>query len=127
MEPLASIKTWLCADPAQKAELKPPRELLKRVVRATVQAAASSAPGKAVELRVPPFGAVQCFTGVNHRRGTPPNVAEIPLEVWLKLCFGLVTWQEALPHMELSGIRAAEVEKLVPLPAASWQQIAAQL
>ena len=34
-------------------------------------------PGKSVELRVPPYGAIQCVAGSNHRRGTPPNTVEM--------------------------------------------------
>ena len=53
-------------------------------------------PGKSVELRVPPYGAIQCVTGSNHRRGTPPNTIEMSgqtlvrlinePEVWSALC-----------------------------------------
>ena len=45
----------------------------------------SVAPGKSVELRVPPYGAIQCVAGANHRRGTPPNSVEMSGQtlVWL--------------------------------------------
>ncbi len=35
------------------------------------------APGRAVELRVPPYAAAQCRAGKSHRRGIPPEVVEI--------------------------------------------------
>ena len=53
-------------------------------------------PGKSVELRVPPYGAIQCVTGSNHRRGTPPNTVEMSGQtlfrlinepsLWISLC-----------------------------------------
>ena len=42
-------------------------------------------PGKSVELRVPPYGAIQCVTGSNHRRGTPPNTVEMSGQTLLRL------------------------------------------
>ena len=43
-------------------------------------------PGHAVEVRVPPFGAVQILGGTTHRRGTPPAVVEMNASIWLELC-----------------------------------------
>ena len=45
----------------------------------------SVAPGKSVELRVPPYGAIQCVAGGNHRRGTPPNSVEMSGQTLVKL------------------------------------------
>ena len=42
-------------------------------------------PGKSVELRVPPYGAIQCVAGSNHRRGTPPNTVEMSGQTLIKL------------------------------------------
>ncbi len=42
-------------------------------------------PGKSVELRVPPYGAIQCVAGSNHRRGTPPNTVEMSGQTLLRL------------------------------------------
>ena len=42
-------------------------------------------PGKSVELRVPPYGAIQCVLGSNHRRGTPPNTVEMSGQTLLRL------------------------------------------
>ena len=42
-------------------------------------------PGKSVELRVPPYGAIQCVSGSNHRRGTPPNTVEMSGQTLVKL------------------------------------------
>ena len=42
-------------------------------------------PGKSVELRVPPYGAIQFVAGSNHRRGTPPNTVEMSGQTLVKL------------------------------------------
>ena len=54
------------------------------------------APGKSVEVRVPPFAAVQVIPGVRHTRGTPPAVVETDAETWLAVATGRTTWREAL-------------------------------
>jgi len=45
----------------------------------------SISPGKSVELRVPPYGAIQCVAGSNHRRGTPPNTVEMSGQTLIRL------------------------------------------
>ncbi|HSF35769.1 MAG TPA: sterol carrier family protein [Nocardioides sp.] len=54
------------------------------------------APGRSVEVRVPPFAAVQVVPGVRHTRGTPPAVVETDAETWLALATGRTTWADAL-------------------------------
>ncbi len=54
------------------------------------------APGRSVEVRVPPYAAVQVVPGVRHTRGTPPAVIETDAETWLALATGLTTWHEAV-------------------------------
>jgi hypothetical protein len=54
------------------------------------------APGRSVEVRVPPYAAVQVVPGVRHTRGTPPAVIETDAETWLALATGRTTWAEAL-------------------------------
>ena len=49
-------------------------------------------PGKSVELRVPPYGAIQCVSGSNHRRGTPPNSVEMSGQTLLKLINEPALW-----------------------------------
>ena len=49
-------------------------------------------PGKSVELRVPPYGAIQCVAGSNHRRGTPPNTVEMSGQTLLKLINEPALW-----------------------------------
>ena len=49
-------------------------------------------PGKSVELRVPPYGAIQCVAGSNHRRGTPPNTVEMSGQTLVRLINEPALW-----------------------------------
>jgi hypothetical protein len=52
----------------------------------------SISPGKSVELRVPPYGAIQCVSGSNHRRGTPPNTVEMSGQTLIRLINEPALW-----------------------------------
>jgi hypothetical protein len=52
------------------------------------------APGGSVELRIPPYAAIQCIEGINHRRGTPPNVVEMSAETLIDLTQNPEKWQK---------------------------------
>jgi len=54
------------------------------------------APGRSVEVRVPPYAAVQVVPGVRHTRGTPPAVIETDAETWLALATGRTSWHQAV-------------------------------
>ncbi len=77
---------------------------------------AARAPGRSVEVRVPPHGAVQCGEGPRHNRGTPPNVVETDPATWLRLATGAVSWAEALGsgRLQASGERA-DLSAYLPL------------
>jgi hypothetical protein len=66
------------------------------------------APGRSVEVRVPPYAAVQVVPGVRHTRGTPPAVVETDAETWVALATGVVSWAdaEASGRVSASGERA---------------------
>lgn len=85
-------------------------------VRYTLEELGVRAPGRSVEVRVPPYGAVQCVEGPTHTRGTPPNVVESDAETWLRLAIGDLRWSEALAEgrLRVSGIRAS-LDSLLPL------------
>jgi len=93
-----------------------PREVRATAVRYTLQALAERAPGHAVEVRVPPFGAVQCVEGPRHTRGTPPNVVETDPASWLALAVGELDWATAVAEgrVHVSGVRA-ELAPWLPL------------
>ena len=61
------------------------------------------APGHAVELRIPPYSAIQCIEGPKHTRGTPPNVVEMSAEVLFEIAGGKINWQEAISDGRISA------------------------
>jgi hypothetical protein len=73
----------------------PPRAALALAVRGLAERLAERAPGHHVELRVPPFAAVQCVQGPRHTRGTPPNVVEVDAGSFVQLCAGRLAWTQA--------------------------------
>lgn len=85
-------------------------------VRYLLQVLADAAPGNSVEVRVPPFGAVQAIDGPRHTRGTPPNVVELDPETWIALAIGALTWSDALDQgrVDASGSRA-DLDAVLPL------------
>jgi hypothetical protein len=87
-------------------------------VRFSLEELASRAPGRTLEVRIPPYGAVQCVEGPRHTRGTPPNVIETDALTWLDLVTGQVGWASALAGgtVHASGLRASLAEYL-PLVA----------
>jgi hypothetical protein len=67
-----------------------------------------SAPGRSVEVRVPPYAAVQCVAGSRHARGTPPAVVETDAETWLAVARGRLAFTEAVAagRVRASGERS---------------------
>jgi hypothetical protein len=88
---------------AVDAGADPDRAVLRRATLHLLGALASAAPGRSVEVRVPPFGAVQCVAGTRHTRGTPPNVVETDAATWLRLATGATTWDDALAEGKVSA------------------------
>ena len=94
----------------------PARPDLATAVRYLLQLLVEKAPGNSVEVRVPPFGAVQVVQGPRHTRGTPPNVVETDAATWIALALGEERWTDAATagRIAASGIRA-DVSHLLPL------------
>ena len=87
-------------------------------MRWTLELLAEQAPGGTVEVRVPPYGVVQCVEGQRHKRGTPPNVVETDPRTWLDLATGVVSWPDAVAsgRVSASGNRA-NLAAYLPLAA----------
>ena len=81
---------------AMDAGLVPRPAALRAAVTYLLGVLAGRAPGKAVEVRVPPYAAVQCIEGPRHTRGTPPNVVETDPVTWIALAAGRAGWAEAV-------------------------------
>ncbi|MGA8250124.1 MAG: sterol carrier family protein [Mycobacterium sp.] len=112
---MQAVADWL----RDASHPEPDRAALAEAVRLTARTLAALAPGASVEVRIPPFVAVQCVAGPRHTRGTPPNVVETDPRTWLLLAAGLIPLAEAQATgaVVLSGSRAAEIEHWLPLIA----------
>jgi hypothetical protein len=108
---VAEVLPWLTEDADQ-----PDRPILAKAVRLSLRVLPVLAPGRSVEVRVPPFAAVQCVPGPRHTRGTPPNVIEMNARTWLELATGLVSWADAMAEgrVSASGSRA-DIAWLLPV------------
>jgi uncharacterized protein (TIGR03083 family) len=84
------------------------RPALARVTRTLAEILAAQAPGRSVEIRIPPFIAVQAIEGPRHTRGTPPNVVETEPVTWLRLATGRLSFAAAVAAgaVRASGTRA---------------------
>ena len=87
-------------------------------VKSTLALLTSKAPGRAIEVRIPPYAAVQCGKGPTHTRGTPPNTIEMDAQTWLALANGELLWEQALSDGKIaaSGVRA-DLSEYLPLGA----------
>jgi len=108
-----AVLDWL----RDESRPSPERDVLATAVRLTARTLAATAPGASVEVRIPPFAAVQCVSGPRHTRGTPPNVVEADPRTWLLLATGLVPLEKAKATgaLTLSGSRAGEIGHWLPL------------
>ncbi|RZT81987.1 hypothetical protein EV382_5284 [Micromonospora violae] len=94
----------------------PERSVFREAVRSMLAVLAERAPGRSVEVRVPPYGAIQCVPGPRHTRGNPPNVVEMAPNTWLELATGRIGWAEAVTdgRVQMSGNRA-DLSAYLPL------------
>jgi uncharacterized protein (TIGR03083 family) len=95
------------------------RSALGRTMRSLTQMLAEAHPGRSVEIRIPPYAAVQCGVGdpgPSHTRGTPPNVVETDAVTFLRLATGRTDWSTALTSgaVRASGLRA-DLSTALPL------------
>jgi hypothetical protein len=72
-------------------------------VRRILNLIKKTSPGNAVELRIPPYGVIQCVEGVNHRRGTPANQVEMSGEVLIQLAQSPDLWPDLLKSGQIQA------------------------
>ena len=118
------IELVVYADDLNRAfpELEPiplMRSALGRAMRVLTRMLADAHPGRSVEVRIPPYAAVQCGVGdpgPTHTRGTPPNVVETDALTFLRLATGRTSWADALASgaVHASGLRA-DLSGVLPL------------
>lgn len=108
----AAVAAWL-SDPSDTAARR-------TAVRFTLGVLAQAAPGRTVEVRVPPDGAVQAVAGPRHTRGTPPNVVQTDPATWLRLVTGVTTWSDAVADgAVLASGERSDLSAWLPLPGLS--------
>src|SRR4051812_18899974 len=97
-------------------DVEPAGPVVRGAVRFLLDRLTARAPGKSVEVRIPPYAAVQCVDGPRHTRGTPPNLVEMDAATWIKLATGHLTWTAAVAdgRVRASGARA-DLSPLLPL------------
>ena len=107
---VAAVRDW-AADPDSA-----PRNIRATAVRYSLEELAVLAPGRSVEVRVPPFGVTQIIEGTTHTRGTPPAVVETTAATWLALVTGQLAWDDAVAAgaVVASGQRT-DLSELLPL------------
>jgi len=112
-EAVLAVAAWLRDGNAPE----PGRTEIAAAVRLTARELAAVAPGASVEVRVPPFVAVQCISGPRHTRGTPACVVETDPRTWLLLATGLAEFRDAVDDgaLQLSGARSEAIAPWFPL------------
>jgi hypothetical protein len=105
------VRDALAADPRSP-------EQTRLLVKHFLAVLSERAPGASVEVRVPPYAAVQAIPGVRHTRGTPPAVVELDAETWIALSTGALRWSDAetAGRVRASGERA-DLSGFLPLVA----------
>ncbi|MEV4311785.1 sterol carrier family protein [Actinocrispum sp. NPDC049592] len=109
---VAAVLPWVRGE----TDEKPARPVLAAAVRSSLRTLEQIAPGHSVEVRVPPFAAIQCVEGPRHTRGTPANVVEMDPRTWLELAIGQMDWTTAVDQARVSasGTRA-DISGLLPI------------
>jgi hypothetical protein len=101
---------------AYDAGQEPERPAVRLAVRLLLDRLAARYPGRSVEVRIPPYAAVQCVEGPRHTRGTPPNVIETDPKTWILLATGRLAWADAEDRITASGSRADLSDRLPVSP-----------
>lgn len=115
---IQDVSSWITDKSAapSPARTDPLHPRVAQAVRASARTLERMAPGHTVEVRIPPFVAIQCVQGPRHTRGTPPNVVQMSPHAWLRLVTGVDTWEECCQRGDVtaSGVRAEEIARWCP-------------
>jgi hypothetical protein len=88
-------------------------------VKYCLQLLHEKAPGNSVEVRIPPYAAVQVIPGISHKRGTPPAVIEMSARIWIDLAIGNIDWATTKNSGAISASgQRADLSTLLPLISA---------
>jgi alpha-D-ribose 1-methylphosphonate 5-triphosphate synthase subunit PhnL len=100
MTPTAEMSECLAA---YAAGLTPPRDVERAATKQVLAILKAAAPGRSVELRIPPYAAIQVVEGPNHRRGTPSAVVEMSARALLQLAVGELDWDSCLRNATVTA------------------------
>lgn len=94
----------------------PERNVERAIVKAILFDMSQQEPGRSVEVRIPPYSAIQVVAGHTHRRGTPAAVVETNAQTLVALAAGSLTWEEAISSgvLQASGERS-DLSRFFPL------------
>ena len=99
------------------SDQRPDRDVERAAVTAILASLSQREPGRSVEVRIPPYSAIQVVAGHTHRRGTPSAVVETNARTLVALATGNVTWQEAIASGSLqAGGERSDLSRFFPLP-----------
>jgi len=117
-DPTEGLSALRTAEELLAAGEKPARTVLASAVRYSLEELAARYPGGSVEVRVPPFAAVQIIEGPRHTRGTPPAVVEMDAATWVALATGALAFEDARTsgRVQASGNRADLTDLLPVVP-----------
>lgn len=112
----SAVRAWATSEDRSAVD----RKTVATAVRHTTEELGERAPGRSVEVRVPPFAAVQCVEGPVHTRGTPPAVVETDPQTWLALAVGDLAWADGVARgtVRVSGQRT-DLSAYLPLSEGS--------
>lgn len=104
------------AEALDRVRAEPRPDDLRLLVKHFLAVLVERAPGRSVEVRVPPYAAVQAVPGQRHTRGTPPAVVECDAQTWIGLATGEVRWADAVAAFDVraSGERS-DLSAYLPL------------
>lgn len=103
-------------DSTFQSDVEPERDQVKAAVKAILAQLSSIEPGRSVELRIPPYAAIQLVAGHTHRRGTPAAVVETDARTLVALAAGSLSWAEAIAQgVLIAGGERSDLSRLFPL------------
>jgi hypothetical protein len=76
---------------------------IKNQIKQILEVVEELAPGRSVELRIPPYAAIQCVSGSTHRRGIPPNVVEMSGQTLITLSKTPDLWDQLCSEGAISA------------------------
>lgn len=116
LDPAELVAVLTRLDQADTSQESPDKVDMRAAVKHFLAVLTTRSPGRSVEVRVPPYAAIQCIEGARHTRGTPPAVVEMDAATWLALARGRESFVDAqhAGRVRASGERS-DLTPVLPL------------